>query len=87
MLSGTEDSRALKPVRPIYSNSCSAEAAADENKVEAQDEDEEEAGKRTVKIRRGPQEPTQQEILEHNATHVPFRSWCPQLGPDIRPSL
>ena len=24
-----------------------------------------------------PKQPTQQEILEHNVTHLPYRSWCP----------
>ena len=28
-------------------------------------------------MRRTPTEPTKQEILEHNLTHLPFRSWCP----------
>jgi hypothetical protein len=25
----------------------------------------------------GPTGPTENEILEHNLTHLPFRSWCP----------
>ena len=28
-------------------------------------------------MRRTPTEPTKQDILEHNLTHLPFRSWCP----------
>ena len=28
-------------------------------------------------IRRAPREPTKQEIDDHDATHLPFRSWCP----------
>eukprot|EP00974_Lingulodinium_polyedra_P125558 11195032-Lingulodinium_polyedra.AAC.1 len=30
-----------------------------------------------VKIARDPGDPTPQEREEHNATHVPYRSWCP----------
>ena len=27
-------------------------------------------------MRRGPSDPTPQEIEDHEATHVPFRDWC-----------
>ena len=30
-----------------------------------------------IKARRSPKEPTQEERLRHEATHVPYRSWCP----------
>ena len=36
-----------------------------------------ENGIRVAVVKRGPQEPTEQEIKEHYVTHVPFRSWCP----------
>ena len=29
-----------------------------------------------VKARRRPKEPTESERLEHEATHIPYRSWC-----------
>ena len=31
---------------------------------------------RIPKVRRGPMEPTREERLLHDATHLPFRSWC-----------
>ena len=31
---------------------------------------------RVPKVRRGPMEPTREERLLHEATHMPFRSWC-----------
>ena len=42
--------------------------------VEAAGEDAE--GRRPMR-RRAPEEPTRQEVEEHELTHVPFRSWCP----------
>ena len=30
-----------------------------------------------IKARRSPKEPTQEERLRHEATHVPYCSWCP----------
>ena len=30
-----------------------------------------------VKARRAPQEPSEAERLRHEATHIPYRSWCP----------
>ena len=33
-------------------------------------------GTRSVQIKRGPKEPTEEERKKHDACHVPFRSWC-----------
>ncbi len=30
-----------------------------------------------VKVARDPEMPTAEEVEEHNATHLPHRSWCP----------
>ena len=30
-----------------------------------------------VKVKRGAEQPTAQEIAEHMVCHVPFRAWCP----------
>ena len=79
-MNGSDGSCAHVPVRPLLSNQCSASAAAvggEDEDANEEDEEHEEVGKRSVRIKRGPHEPTQKEILEHNATHVPFRSWCP----------
>ena len=36
------------------------------------------ASKKTpVRIAKDPQQPTEQNIKEHNVTHLPHRSWCP----------
>ena len=37
----------------------------------------EEYGIRVAKFKRGPKEPTKDEICEHYKTHIPYRSWCP----------
>ena len=29
-----------------------------------------------MKIKRGPKDPTENEDLEHEVCHLPFRSWC-----------
>ena len=44
---------------------------------EASEGDEADEEARKPLMRRTPTEPTKQEILEHNLTHLPFRSWCP----------
>ena len=36
-----------------------------------------EEGARVAKFIRGPTEPTADEMRAHNATHVPYRYWCP----------
>ena len=33
--------------------------------------------KAPVRIAKDPQQPTEQDIKEHNVTHLPHRSWCP----------
>ena len=33
--------------------------------------------KAPVRIAKDPQQPTEQDIKEHNVTHLPQRSWCP----------
>ena len=65
---------AREPIRPIYANEV----------LEGQGEEDivcqpcgEENGITVAKCRRSLQEPTADEILAHDATHVPFRSWCP----------
>ena len=30
-----------------------------------------------IKVRKPPYEPTEAERLRHEATHIPYRSWCP----------
>ena len=40
------------------------------------DECNEEEEGRTPKVRRRPKQPSKKEIEEHEATHIPFRSWC-----------
>ena len=42
---------------------------------DAKKDDENEEGRRP-KIKRGPKEPTREEIREHERTHTPYRSWC-----------
>ena len=32
-----------------------------------------------VRVRRAPKEPTHEERMRHEATHLPYRSWCPHL--------
>ena len=52
------------------------EAEQDEREVEAEEEDSEEAGKRNVLKMMNPRRPSQDEVDEHEITHIPFRSWC-----------
>ena len=40
------------------------------------DDEEQQQGTRAKAVQ-APKHPTPQEILEHNATHLPYRSWCP----------
>ena len=42
-------------------------------------EEDEEENHQAIKARgvTTPKQPTEQEIIEHNLTHMPFRSWCP----------
>ena len=66
-------------IRPIFTNESSAAAAVEEEEREEEMECGvcNEPGVRVAVIKRGPKDPTEQEIKEHYATHVPFRSWCP----------
>jgi hypothetical protein len=34
------------------------------------------AGRVEAKVRKGPGQPTREEIVKHNVTHLPYRSWC-----------
>ena len=49
----------------------------DKRLEEIEAEEEHEQGRRPL-TRRSPLEPTRQEIEEHELTHTPYRSWCPQ---------
>ena len=49
----------------------------DEVDQEAIEENEESEEGRRPKLR-APEEPTAQEVREHEVTHTPYRSWCPQ---------
>ena len=40
------------------------------------DDEEQQQGTRAKAVQ-APKQPTPQEILEHNVTHLPYRSWCP----------
>ena len=42
-------------------------------------EEDEEENHQAIKAKAvaAPKQPTEQEIIEHNLTHMPFRSWCP----------
>jgi hypothetical protein len=80
-LSGTSDDRVLFPVR--HSDESSAEDAAaqgvaqevvENGEAEAEDEEEEQALQ--AKPLRVPRAPTAAERAAHEATHLPFRSWC-----------
>ena len=37
---------------------------------------EEEAVEAAIKARRAPKEPTEAEVIRHEAMHLPYRSWC-----------
>ena len=43
--------------------------------LESDDEEQQQGTK--AKAVQAPKQPTPQEILEHNVTHLPYRSWCP----------
>ena len=38
----------------------------------------EDLGTERPRVIRNPQAPSRQEVIEHNITHCPFRSWCPE---------
>ena len=85
-VSGTSQEVTSQSVSPILTNVTMKEKA---DSVEgplpaaAAAEDEEcgvcgeELGVNQVRSKRGPSEPTADEIKDHYLTHVPYRSWCP----------
>ena len=40
------------------------------------DEAEVEQDAAQTRVRKGPAQPTEEQIMKHNATHLPFRDWC-----------
>ena len=46
------------------------------DKEQSREMDEESEQARQPKVPRGPLEPTEQEKADHEATHLPYRSWC-----------
>ena len=67
---------AQETVRPILSSeSVPAEDAETEGGKAESEEGED--GVRSVRVKRGPKDPHEDEIIAHNVSHVPFRSWCP----------
>ena len=44
---------------------------------EEEETEEPETGARKTRMMRDPRLPTQEELLEHEKTHLPFRDWCP----------
>ena len=80
MVSISKDNGTPNPVSPNLHYVKSSAAKADESTVEACGDEEErgdiekpgENGVREAKFKRGPKEPTEKEVLAHNATHVPF---------------
>ena len=63
-----------KPVRP-----CELEVGGfeDEDFVEIECGEKESDEAKTPEVLRDPGAPTPKEVDQHNATHLPFRSWCP----------
>ena len=51
----------------------------DKQVVVTEVDDQEEATSNSTRVRAipSPSPPSRQEALEHNCTHIPFRSWCP----------
>ena len=41
----------------------------------------------TVKTLKSPYRPSQQEVYEHNLSHVPFRDWCPYCVKGSAPNV
>ena len=48
----------------------------EDREIEVEPEDEAEGGARKVKKVQDPREPTKEERVEHELTHLPYRSWC-----------
>ena len=51
-------------------------ARVDDSMEQDREEEEEQPETEGVNARRSPKEPTELERLRHEATHVPYRSWC-----------
>ena len=49
--------------------------SGDEHNPEEAGED---LGTEKPRVIRSPHAPSRQEVIEHNITHCPFRSWCPE---------
>ena len=68
-------------VRPVTKDSCFAfEGEASDGGMQAEDKSEEEAEDaegRRPKMMHDPKKPKPEEVEEHMATHLPYRSWCP----------
>ena len=60
---------------PDVSAAASPECKDKKQEEENNEEEQEEAD--TVRVRRAPRAPTQREREEHEATHIPYRDWCP----------
>ena len=90
---GVIQSQSVRP-KPLCVNAEVAENETEEEKIdrdlqkiearlkeiegeEKREREEEEQGRQPA-TRRTPAEPTRKEIEEHELTHTPFRSWCPQ---------
>ena len=80
-MSGTSDDRVLFPVRPSEESSAVEAAAqgvaqevAENNEAGVEVEEEEQALQ--ARPLRDPRTPTAAERAAHEATHLPFRSWC-----------
>ena len=58
-----------------------------EEQLEEDEEDNQQATK--ARATSMPKQPTEQEIMEHNLTHMPYRSWCPicKQGPSYKSIL
>jgi hypothetical protein len=55
---------------------CGVEDGETEEAEKMEDPDESEAGQRKTKKLGDPVRPKDDEVLEHEHTHLPFRSWC-----------
>ena len=78
---GVQDGVSRLPISPTF-NKVNYEINANDDALEEirlSEGDEDENGEETRKARipRDPKKPSKEEIEEHNATHVPFRDWCP----------
>ena len=69
-----EDRSHLEPAAEAQSSACSADAGGEIGDRMEEQGGEEEAAK--AKIYPMPGEPTPRERQIHDATHLPFRSWC-----------